>query len=125
MNSINTGGLVEPSNGFASAEPIGRESEATETLVAKKLTLLEGVAMIVGTNIGAGVLAIPYASRNSGFLPLFLWLIVIGTITTITMLYVAEASLRTKSHFQLSGLARKYVGKIGSWFIFISNNRFR
>ena len=121
MNSINTGGLVEPANGFASAEPIERESsEATETLVAKKLTLLEGVAMIVGTNIGAGVLAIPYASRNSGFLPLFLWLIVIGTITTITMLYVAEASLRTKSHFQLSGLARKYVGKIGSWFIFIS-----
>ena len=121
MSLGSTEGLAMPSNDFARAKSTERESnEVTATLVTKKLTLLEGVAMIVGTNIGAGVLAIPYASRNSGFLPLFLWLIVIGIITTITMLYVAESSLRTKSHFQLSGLARKYVGKIGSWLIFIS-----
>ncbi len=118
MNSTNVEGLMTSSH-VEDAESKVRES-TEESLVTKKLTLLEGVAMIVGTNIGAGVLAIPYASRNSGFVPLFLWLIVIGIITTITMLYVAESSLRTKAHYQLSGLARKYVGKVGSWFIFIS-----
>lgn len=120
MSLINAEGhSVTANNGFSRTNNEGAEA-TTETLVTKKLTLLEGIAMIVGTNIGAGVLAIPYASRNSGFLPLFLWLIVIGIITTITMLYVAESSLRTRSHFQLSGLARKYVGKVGSWLIFIS-----
>ena len=36
------------------------------------------------------------------------------------MLYVAEATLRTTKPLQLSGLAEKYVGKIGSWLIFFS-----
>lgn len=103
------------------ADNIEVEERVSEgALVTKKLTLLEGIAMIVGTNIGAGVLAIPYASRNAGFFPLFLWLIVIGILTTITMLYVAETTLRTRSHHQLSGLAARYVGKIGAWLIFIS-----
>ncbi|MDC7251330.1 aromatic amino acid transporter [Wohlfahrtiimonas chitiniclastica] len=118
MRTVSMEGLAKPSSREINADSV--EGQETETLVTKKLTLLEGVAMIVGTNIGAGVLAIPYASRNSGFLPLFLWLIIIGIITTITMLYVAESSLRTKAHHQLSGLARKYVGKVGSWLIFIS-----
>lgn len=96
------------------------EERVESSLVTKKLSLTEGVAMIVGTNIGAGVLAIPYASRNAGFLPLLLWLVVIGILTTITMLYVAETTLRTKSHHQLSGLAARYVGKVGAWLIFIS-----
>lgn len=38
----------------------------------------------------------------------------------ISMLYVAEATLRTTRPLQLSGLAEKYVGKIGSWLIFFS-----
>lgn len=34
------------------------------------------------------------------------------------MLYVAETALRTQEPLQLSGLAEKYVGRIGSWLIF-------
>ena len=62
---------------------------------AKSLSFLEGVAMIVGTNIGAGVLSIAYASSKAGFLPLLFWLVLVGSLTTITMLYVAESTLRT------------------------------
>ena len=109
MSTVSTAGNIEV-----------EEQSAEGGLVTKKLTLLEGVAMIVGTNIGAGVLAIPYASRNAGFFPLLLWLIVIGILTTITMLYVAETTLRTRKHHQLSGLAARYVGKIGAWLIFLS-----
>ncbi len=46
-----------------------------------------------GTNIGAGVLSIAYASSKAGFLPLLFWLVVLqlGSLTTVTMLYVAES----------------------------------
>ncbi|VTO14767.1 tyrosine-specific transporter [Klebsiella variicola] len=43
--------------------------------------------MIVGTNIGAGVLSIAYASSKAGFLPLLFWLVLVGSLTTVTMLY--------------------------------------
>ncbi|QJW53606.1 Tyrosine-specific transport protein [Serratia plymuthica] len=87
---------------------------------AKSLSFLEGVAMIVGTNIGAGVLSIAYASSKAGFLPLLFWLVLVGSLTTITMLYVAESTLRTRAHLQLSGLAKRYVGGIGAWLMFAS-----
>ncbi|MFS7158808.1 aromatic amino acid transport family protein [Serratia proteamaculans] len=86
----------------------------------KSLSFLEGVAMIVGTNIGAGVLSIAYASSKAGFLPLLFWLVLVGSLTTITMLYVAESTLRTRAHLQLSGLAKRYVGGIGAWLMFAS-----
>ncbi len=86
----------------------------------KQLTFIEGVAMIVGTNIGAGVLSIAFASRKAGFLPLLFWLVLVGCLTTITMLYVAEVTLRTRAHEQLSGLAKRYVGAFGAWVIFMS-----
>lgn len=76
--------------------------------------------MIVGTNIGAGVLSIAYASSKAGFLPLLFWLVLVGSLTTITMLYVAESTLRTRAHLQLSGLAKRYVGGLGAWLMFAS-----
>ena len=42
----------------------GRERTAVP---AKSLSFVEGVSMIVGTNIGAGVLSIAYASSKAGF----------------------------------------------------------
>lgn len=89
-------------------------------LSVKRLSFLEAVAMIVGTNIGAGVLSMAYASRKAGFMPLLLWLAVAGLFTTITMLYVSETALRTRTHNQLSGLAQRYVGSFGAWTIFLS-----
>ncbi|QTH59253.1 amino acid permease [Corynebacterium hindlerae] len=81
---------------------------------------LQGVALIFGTNIGAGILSLPYAGRNGGFLALFLALVIAGTLTTISMLYVAEVSLRTKRPMQLSGLAEQYLGNWGRWAVFVA-----
>lgn len=82
------------------------------------LTFWQGVALIFGTNIGAGILSLPYAGRNGGFLALVVALLIAGTLTTISMLYVAEVSLRTREPFQLSGLAEKYLGQLGRWLVF-------
>ena len=89
-------------------------------LKVTKLTLYEAVAIIVGANVGSGILGLAYTSRLAGWPILVLWLAVAGLFTTFSMLYVAESALRTKRPLQLPGLAEKYVGKVGSVLIFIS-----
>lgn len=89
-------------------------------LKTTKLTLYEAAAIIVGANIGSGILGLAYSSRRAGWPILLLWLIVAGVFTTFSMLYVAESALRTKKPLQLPGLARKYVGKAGAVLMFIS-----
>lgn len=89
-------------------------------LKVTKLTLYEAVAIIVGANVGSGILGLAYSSRLAGWPILVLWLAVAGLFTTFSMLYVAESALRTKKPLQLPGLAEKYVGKVGSILIFIS-----
>lgn len=83
-------------------------------LKVTKLTLYEAVAIIVGANVGSGILGLAYSSRLAGWPILVLWLAVAGLFTTFSMLYVAESALRTKKPLQLPGLAEKYVGKVGS-----------
>lgn len=89
-------------------------------LSIKKLTFWEAALIIVGANIGSGILGLAYSTRKAGWPILLLWLIVAGVLTTLSMLYVAETTLRTKKTMQLPGLAEKYVGKLGSILVFIS-----
>lgn len=89
-------------------------------LKVTKLTMYEAMAIIVGANIGSGILGLAYSTRLAGWPILLLWLIVAGVFTTFSMLYVAESALRTKKPLQLPGLAEKYVGKAGSALVFIS-----
>lgn len=89
-------------------------------LKVHRLTFMEATMMVVGSTIGSGVLGLAFASRNAGWPVLLTWLVVAGFFSIISMLYVAEATLRTTRPLQLSGLAEKYVGKIGSWLIFFS-----
>ncbi|MGH3358966.1 MAG: aromatic amino acid transport family protein [Nocardioidaceae bacterium] len=84
----------------------------------ESITFWQGVAIIFGANIGAGILSLPYGARNGGFPALVVALAIAGVLTTVSMLYVAEVALRTKVPLQLSGLARKYLGNAGSWLIF-------
>ena len=89
-------------------------------LKVQKLTFWEAAFIIVGANIGSGILGLAYASRLAGWPILLFWLVVAGFFTTISMLYVAESTLRTRQNLQLPGLAQKYVGSLGSWLIFLS-----
>ena len=84
----------------------------------EQITFWQGVAIIFGANIGAGILSLPYGSRTGGFPALVAALLIAGFLTTASMLYVAEVALRTDTPLQLSGLARKYLGNAGSWLIF-------
>ena len=70
-----------------------------------------GVAAIVGTVVGAGILAIPYVFARVGFLTGVLSLIVIGALSLLVLLYMGEVALRTKETLQVVGLVGKYLGK--------------
>lgn len=89
-------------------------------LTVKKLSMPEAIAIIVGVNVGSGCLALPFAAKDSGWPVLLIWLFVCMVFSCISMLYVAETILRTKTPMQLSNLADKYVGKAGSILMFIA-----
>ncbi len=102
-------------------EPGGTSSaQATReaSIHHNSITPLQGVAIIFGTNIGAGILSLPYAAKDGGFASLVLALVIAGTLTTFSMLYVAEVALRTNKPLQLSGLTEKYLGQAGRWIVF-------
>lgn len=89
-------------------------------LKAHPLGSLETIAIIIGTNIGAGVLSMAYAARKVGYVPLLVCLALTCLFCIVTMLYVTEACLRTRGNNQLSGLSRRYLGPLGGWLIFIA-----
>ena len=102
-----------------SAAPV-KSQAAASGLKTSRLTFCEAAMMIVGSTIGSGVLGLAYASRRAGWPVLVIWLAVAALISAVSMLYVAEASLRTRLPLQLSGLAEKYIGKAGSWLLFFA-----
>lgn len=87
-------------------------------LKIEKISFWDAVSILVGTGIGAGIMSLAYGAKDAGFPVLIFWIVVAGVFTTISMLYIAEVTLRTKNPHQLSGLAQKYVGPIGSWIMF-------
>ena len=68
---------------------------------------------LIGTMIGAGILGLPYAFSQSGFFTGVFWILLLGIIIILTNLYLGEVCLRTKQKHQLTGYAKKYLGKSG------------
>ena len=74
---------------------------------------LAGVAILVGTTIGAGILGLPYVVMKSGFLIGTINILFVAGLILLLNLYLGEVTLRTKSTHQLPGYAEKYLGKKG------------
>lgn len=85
-----------------------------------RLTSAEVIFTVVGCGIGSGSLGTAYSARLSGFPVIAFWLIVSGILTLISMYYVAETALRTRTMVQLPGLAERYVGHSGRFLIFLA-----
>ena len=83
----------------------------------KTKTFIAGLAILIGTAIGAGILGIPYVVAKSGFLMGLGYILFLGLIIILTNLYLGEIILRTKKKHQLGGYAKKYLGKTGAFFM--------
>jgi amino acid permease len=77
------------------------------------LQLFSAISIIAGTCIGAGFLGIPYVVSRTGFFVGVLYLSLFTGILLLINLYFGEIILRTKGSKQLSGYAKKYLGKKG------------
>lgn len=76
-----------------------------------KKVVLEGIATLMGTIIGAGILGIPYVISQSGYIAGFIMLVFLGICALGMNLALGEVVLRTKGNHQLTGYAEKYLGK--------------
>lgn len=83
----------------------------------KQISLFEGIALIVSATIGAGVLGIPYAVAKVGIPVGLAYIILLGLLMMGLNLLLGEITIRTKETFQLAGLAGKYLGSFGKWFM--------
>jgi amino acid permease len=80
---------------------------------------LAAIGTVVGTIVGAGVLALPYAISKSGFIIGIALLIIVGISSILITMYTGELSFRLKKLHQLPVLISKYVGKKFRFFILI------
>ena len=70
----------------------------------------EGVAVIVGTIIGAGIIGVPFVFAQSGFVTATLVLILIGSALFFVRLMLGEVIMRTEGVYQLTGYTKIYLG---------------
>jgi len=84
------------------------------------LKLWTSVAMIIGMVIGAGILGLPYAASEVGYINSIVLLVIAAASVCLTMLYVAEIAIVTKKNYQLPGLVDKFLGKTAGSLLFIS-----
>ncbi|AEH23798.1 aromatic amino acid transport family protein [Pyrococcus yayanosii] len=83
----------------------------------KRLTLAEASAILIGTQIGAGVLGLPYALKDTGFAGIMV-VIAVGILTLITALFVLELAVQRGG--TLTSLARETLGRAGGWLMLAS-----
>lgn len=86
----------------------------------KSLSFFEALAVLVGSVIGAGVLGIPFAVARVGWGVGVIYLLALGVLVMGLNLLLGEIVLRTKQHLQIPGLAAKYLGPRGKYFVTFS-----
>lgn len=87
---------------------------AHQGIFRPKMSLFEGVALMVSGTIGAGVLGIPFVVAQVGMSIGLAYILVLGLLMMGLNLMLGEVASKTEETFQLVGLARKYLGRIGA-----------
>lgn len=86
----------------------------------KQYLFIRATALLSGTIIGAGILAIPYAIYQSGYWLGILYIAILGIVMMTLHLMLGEVSLRTRGYLDIPQLIQKYLGKKGHLLSFIA-----
>ena len=91
------------------------------------LTRWEGVSLMVGAGVGAGIMAVPFLAERVGLVGLALILPVAWAASSLVHLMLAEVLFRTGRDLQIVELMHLYLlrGRLGRWllwtvFVFLS-----
>ena len=84
-----------------------------------KITPIEGLAILVGTLVGAGVLGLPYAASKVGLIPAIGILFGIMLLMLFTSFIVLKLSAELGGA-QMSTIAHRSLGKAGGWIMYLS-----
>ncbi len=85
----------------------------------KHITKGEALAILVGTQIGAGVLGLPYAASKVGLIPAMAVLTGVMLLMLWTGLIVLKFSAGMGGA-QMSTIAQRVLGKAGGWLMYVS-----
>ncbi len=88
-------------------------------LEKEKITPKEGLAVLVGTQIGAGVLGLPYAAAKVGLVPATIILFGIMLLLLFTAMIVLKLSA-SMGGAQMSTITERILGKAGGWTMYLS-----
>ena len=77
------------------------------------IKIFGSVMIIVGTMIGAGILALPIITAKLGFLLSTAIIIIVWSIMTYTALVISDVSCSMPYGSSFKSIAEKYLGKIG------------
>jgi len=72
---------------------------------------IKALSIFVGTIIGVGIFGLPWVAAKSGFFVLFFYFLLIGAVSTIIHLTIAEIVVGTKEKHRFPGYVYKYLGK--------------
>ncbi|ASJ00849.1 aromatic amino acid transport family protein [Thermococcus gorgonarius] len=89
------------------------------TIEKTRISEREALAVLVGTQIGAGVLGLPYAASKVGLIP------ALGVLMGVMLLMLGTAFIVLKfsagmGGAQMSTLASRTLGKAGGWLMYLS-----
>ncbi len=84
-----------------------------------RITKGEALAILVGTQIGAGVLGLPYAASKVGLIPALAVLIGVMFLMLWTGFIVLKFSAGMGGA-QMSTIAQRVLGKAGGWLMYVS-----
>ncbi|MCD6474536.1 MAG: amino acid permease, partial [Thermoplasmata archaeon] len=84
-----------------------------------RITPMEGLAILIGTQVGAGVLGLPYAASRVGLLPAIFVLFGVMLLMLFTALIVLDFSASMHGA-QMSTIAENVLGKAGGWIMYAS-----
>ncbi|WP_297507031.1 aromatic amino acid transport family protein [Thermococcus sp.] len=92
---------------------------STIRVEGRRISEGEALAILVGTQIGAGVLGLPYAASKVGLIP------ALGVLTGVMLLLLATALIVLRfsagmGGAQMSTIAGKTLGKPGGWLMYLS-----
>ncbi|WP_456452858.1 aromatic amino acid transport family protein [Thermococcus sp.] len=99
----------------------GAAAIRTSTIRVEKarITKNEALAILVGTQIGAGVLGLPYAASRVGLIP------AMGVLFSVMLLMLGTAFIVLKFSAEMGGaqmstIAQRILGKAGGWLMYLS-----